>query len=250
MTPPDFLIDSVDNALRVLDMVIERGEVRVRKVATELDMSASSAHRLLATMAYRNFLVQDPTSKIYRLGAKLVNYQAPHSDVLTLRRVMKPHMERITEVTQESVSLSRLMGDHIEFIDGVESPRVLRASPRIGARMPAHATAGGKVHLSHLEPAEITATFPDGLKPVTSATITDLGQLHKQLHLVRQRGYAFSRGESTEDIAAISVAIQDTHQRTLAALTILAPSVRMTDSKMQPFIALLTTTAETVRPLL
>ena len=64
-----------------MDMVTERGEVRVRRVSEELEISPSSAHRLLATLAHRRYLVQDPTSKIYRPGAKLIDRRAPNADV-------------------------------------------------------------------------------------------------------------------------------------------------------------------------
>lgn len=249
MNDPDFLITSVDNALKVLDMAAQETEVRVRRVSEVLNVAPSSAHRLLATLAYRNYLVQDPASKIYRPGIKLINSRALSSDILKLRRIMKPHMEELTEVTRESVSLSRLMGDHIEFIDGVESPRTLRASPRVGARLPAHATAGGKVQLARLTSQEVDDLYPDGLKSLTAYTETELPQLRKKLERCKKRGYAISREESTEGISAVSVPIQDSHQRTLAALTVLAPTARMPDERLKPLIELLTSVASAVQAL-
>ncbi|HJF15092.1 MAG TPA: IclR family transcriptional regulator [Enteractinococcus helveticum] len=250
MGVPDFLIESVDNALTVMDMVTERGEVRVRRVSEELEISPSSAHRLLATLAHRRYLVQDPTSKIYRPGAKLIDRRAPNADVLKLRRVLKSHMEHVATITQESVSLSLLMGEHIEFIDGVESPHTLRASPRVGAHLPAYATAGGKVQLAELSPQDLAALYPDGLKALTAHTVTDISELTKKLQQIGKHGYAVSREESTEGISAVSVPIQDAIGRILAALSVLAPSARLPDTKLQPIIELLRASAQAVKPLL
>lgn len=246
MNEPNFLIEAVDNALTVMDMVTGRGEVRVRRVSEELQISPSSAHRLLATLAHRQYLVQDPASKIYRPGAKLIDRRAPNGDVLKLRRELKSHMEQIAALTQESVSLSLLMGQHIEFIDGIESPHTLRASPRIGARLPAHATAGGKVQLAELSQQELVELYPDGLKALTVHTETDLTDLSKKLQQIHKRGYAISREESTEGISAVSVPVKDSGGRTLAALTILAPSARLPDARLQPAIELLRSSAEAV----
>lgn len=250
MSDPDFLIDAVDNALTVMDMVTGRGEVRVRRVSEELQISPSSAHRLLATLALRRYLVQDPSSRIYRPGAKLIDHSTPNGDVLKLRRIMKPHMEHVAETTQESVSLSRLMGDHIEFIDGVESTRTLKASPRVGARLPAHATAGGKVQLAQLSRHELADLYPDGLKALTVRTETDLSDLLRRLRRSRERGYAVSREESTEGISAVSVPIQDSRGRNLAAITVLAPTARLPDTRLQPMLGLLTAATTAVKPLL
>jgi len=249
MDEPDFLITVVDNALQVLDMAAKETEVRVRKVSEELDMAPSSAHRLLATLAYRHYLVQDPASKIYRPGIKLINSRALSSDTLKVRRIMRPHMESLAEATRESVSLSRLMGDHIEFIDGVESPRALRASPRVGARLPAHATAGGKVQLAQLSRQEVIDLYPDGLKSLTTHTETEMPQLLKRLQQCLKAGYAISREESTEGISAVSVPVYDSHQRTLAALTVLAPTARLPNSRLQPVLESLTSAASAVNVL-
>lgn len=160
---------------------------------------------------------------------------------------MKPYMDQVAEATLESVSLSRLMGDHIEFVDGVESARTLRASPRVGARMPAYATAGGKIQLAQLDRQELIDLFPEGLKPLTSHTATDLATLLKELRRCRDRGYAFSREESTEGISAISVPLKDSHQRTVAALSVVAPSARLPHTRLDPTLSLLTEVAAAVR---
>ncbi|WFP15926.1 IclR family transcriptional regulator C-terminal domain-containing protein [Citricoccus muralis] len=129
----------------------------------------------------------------------------------------------------------------------MESTRALRASPRVGVRMSDHATAGGKIQVAHLDQKELIDLFPVGLKPLTSHTETDLQALFKELKRCRDRGYALSREESTEGISAISVPIQNSHQRTVAALSVVAPSSRLPHTRFNPMIRMLAEVAATVR---
>ena len=55
---PPYSIDSVDNALRILQTLRDSGQVRVSDVAAELGIARSTAHRLLAMLVYRDFAVQ------------------------------------------------------------------------------------------------------------------------------------------------------------------------------------------------
>ncbi|MGB8391431.1 helix-turn-helix domain-containing protein, partial [Mycobacterium sp.] len=50
---PQYPIESVDNALRVLMMLVERSEIRLTEVSSHLSVASSTAHRLLAMLAYR-----------------------------------------------------------------------------------------------------------------------------------------------------------------------------------------------------
>ena len=56
---PAYLLESVDNALRLLQMLRDVGAVRLNQAATELGIARSTAHRLLAMLVYRGFAVQD-----------------------------------------------------------------------------------------------------------------------------------------------------------------------------------------------
>ena len=56
---PTYVLESVDNALRLQQMLRDGGALRLKDAARELDIAASTAHRLLAMLVYRGFAVQD-----------------------------------------------------------------------------------------------------------------------------------------------------------------------------------------------
>ena len=62
---PQYPIESVDNALRLLLLLGEQPQVRLSEASRYLGVASSTAHRLLAMLAYRGFVRQDPVSKAY-----------------------------------------------------------------------------------------------------------------------------------------------------------------------------------------
>jgi IclR family transcriptional regulator, acetate operon repressor len=67
---PAYAIESVDNALRILQLLRDSGQVRVSDVAAEIGTARSTAHRLLAMLVYRDFAVQ-AEDRSYRPGPAL-----------------------------------------------------------------------------------------------------------------------------------------------------------------------------------
>lgn len=66
ITRPPYALDSVDNALRLLQMLRDVGALRLKDAAEELGTAPSTAHRLLAMLVYRGFAVQDEKRRYHR----------------------------------------------------------------------------------------------------------------------------------------------------------------------------------------
>lgn len=236
-------IRSVVHALSVVDRVMAEGVVKVRQVADELGIAPSSAHRLLGTLASQGYVSQDPYNRVYRPGPKLLAFTGTGLATRDVRHAAHRPMEELAAATGESISLSVLVRSEVEFVDGIESAHVLRASPRIGARLPAYGTAGGRVMLADLAPADVARLFEGGLRKLTSRTVDTVAELDTVLARIRQTGYAVSREESTGGISAVAVPIRDASGRAAAALAVVAPTERLPDHGMSVVIDQLTRAA-------
>lgn len=225
--PPAYLIGSVDNALQLLVLLHERSELRVRDVAAELNVAPSTAHRILSTLAWRGFVVQDRGSKTYRAGRVLVEIALASIKELDVRRRARSHMERLARLLHETVNLIALEDDGCRFIDGVEGDQMVRVSARTGTLLPAYATSGGKVLLADLPPEQLKLLYPNGLRKLTDNTVADLGTLQKELVTVRKRGYGLNIGESQIGLWAVAVAIRDRSGHPIAAIAVSTPTSRM-----------------------
>jgi DNA-binding IclR family transcriptional regulator len=227
---PSYPIASVDNALRVLDLIKSRRTVRVADVSAELGIARSSAHRLLTTLRHRGYLRQDSATKAYGAGPALVEVGLAAVRDIDVRRLARPHMERLSQEVGETVSLLLLQqeGVRVVFVDSIEGPQSVRVGSRTGLTMPAHCNSGGKAMLAALPPETLRELFGDGpLATMTEASIATLVDLEAELERVRGAGYATNFGESEDDISAVGVAISGLASEAVAAFSAAAPAARL-----------------------
>ncbi len=109
-----------------------------------MGLTKSNAHRLLQTLVgcgYVRNLAQsgryELTLKVWTLGAAVVGR-------LDLKTVASEYMERLCQLSGETVHLSVLDGAEVMYIDKIDSPQPVRAYSRIGGRVPAYCVATGK----------------------------------------------------------------------------------------------------------
>jgi IclR family acetate operon transcriptional repressor len=225
---PQYPIESVDNALRLLLMFRDRGEIRLSEAREALGVAQSTAHRLMAMLAYHDFVRQDPGSRAYRAGPALVDVGLSVVRAMDIRAIARPFLENLMQQVGETVHLATLEGPGARFLDAVESEHALRVAGRTGRVLPAHATSVGKAMLAALPDAELDRIYPSETLPAqTARTITDKSALRAELGRVRKRGYASNAGESEEGVSSIGVAVVNSSGRPVAAVSVAAPVSRM-----------------------
>jgi len=223
---PAYPIASVDNALRLLLLLRDRELIGVTQASEQLGIAPSSAHRLLAMLAYRDFAEQDQATRAYRLGPVLAGW-ARHLTDQDVQRI-HPVLEVLCRRAQETANLVVLDGSYGRFLDSVETERPVRVGSRVGVRLPAHWTAAGKALLAELSSEELDARYPDeALATMTSRTITTRTALEEHLAHVREQGFAVNIGESQPEIAAIGAVVRDRDDRPRAAVAISTPASRL-----------------------
>jgi len=239
---PPYAVASVDNALRILQMLRDSGQVRVSDVAAELGIARSTAHRLLAMLVYRDFAVQ-AEDRSYRPGPAIAAQPLHGEPTQRLRQVMRPHMEALCDQVAETINLVVRLGTQTRFLHTVESARVLRVGDRQGTILPAWKTSGGKVLLAELPDAQLTALLRGASgRPPEGLTAAERRSLVTQLRLVRDQGYAENIEESESGVRAIGVCVRDRLGDPGAALSVSAPSVRYTPDRSRVFLRELRTT--------
>jgi DNA-binding IclR family transcriptional regulator len=199
-------VKSADRALAVLDLVGERGVVRVTDLVTELGLPRSSAHGLLHTLVSRGWLVHDPVSRQFSLGLRvwqLGQRYAGHRDVATLA---KPVMDELAAELGETVQMARLDGVENVYVAISEAPRPMRLASSVGMRLHAHGTGIGKALLSQLDPAEARRRLAAVELPrFTDNTLTDVDELMATLDRVRAQGYALDDEEYLPGCRCVAV---------------------------------------------
>ncbi|OLT31136.1 transcriptional regulator [Actinomadura sp. CNU-125] len=215
---PPYAITSVDHALQLAALLQQEGPLRVTDAAERLGVAASTAHRLLAMLVYRDFAERGPDRR-YRPGKVLRPAESSPAPVALLRATCEPHLRWLTERTRETANVVVRAGTEVRFIATVESDRVLRVGDREGRTVPAHLASGGKAILAALSPAELTGLYGDDAD-------VDLPRLRRELSLVRRRGFAINDQQTETGLTAIGVPIKDGTGTPLAGLSIALPTAR------------------------
>jgi DNA-binding IclR family transcriptional regulator len=195
---PAGAVGSLDRGLRLLQLLRDYGSLRVMDAAAHLDISRSSAHRLLQTLAYRGFAVQDDTAP-----ARLAWTKA-------FRALCQPHLEVLSRRSGESANLMIRVRDSVRFLGTVRARSVYATNDRDGVVMAAHRNSGGKALLARLPDEEVEQLYRrtrSGGDPL----LDEAGYLSltTDLEAVRRRGFAINFEETERGVAAVGVAIID-----------------------------------------
>lgn len=226
---PAYPIASVNNALLLLLLFREQPRVRLTEACKYLGVAHSTAHRLLAMLAYHGFVQQEPASRAYVAGPALIEVGLAVIGTLDVRQQARQVMEQLAAELDETVHLGVLEGDHVRYVDAVEAERALRVAPRTGSLVPAHCASLGKALLARLTDEQIEQLYPARAEPFAARTersITTSSQLRAEIARVRSQGYAVNTGETEEEVGSVAVAFTDFAGRP-AAIAVAAPVSRL-----------------------
>lgn len=217
----------------------DRRQVRVTDAAQALGVGRSTAHRLLAMLAHRGFVEQDPETRAYRAGPALAEIGLTTIREDGLADHMRPFMERLRDEVNETIQLVVLRGANGLFIETVESYRPLRTASRVGIAVPAHCLSGGKALLAELPVERLRKLYPtEQIPAATPRSITSRDALEAHLAEVRERGYATNFGESEEEIGTLAVAVRDSAGRPRAGLAVSGPLSRLNETRAEEVAAM------------
>jgi IclR family transcriptional regulator, pca regulon regulatory protein len=217
---------SLERGLAILSsFASDRPLIGVSELSRELDLSRSTTHRYIATLAQLGYLQQDPDSKRYRLGPKVLDLGFSAINSMDLREVAAPHLRLLSDETGFTVNLAILDGTDVVYIERCRATRPgqreIDLNLHVGARLPAYCTAMGKAILafvppSHLEDAiariDFVARGPN--------TLTDAKAFRKELEHVREAGVAVNDEELAYGLRSIAAPVRSHAGEVVAALNL------------------------------
>ncbi|MGW0180936.1 IclR family transcriptional regulator [Nocardia sp. NPDC003345] len=243
--PPAYVVTSADHALRAAVMLQLEGGLTVSQVAERLGVARSTAHRLLQTLVYRDFAVQDE-QRVYHPGPVLELAAHSQSRTSRLRAAALPHLQRVVDLVGESANLTIRTGDTTRFIASVECRQALRVGSREGMVFPAHRTTAGLVLLADLDPAELDELYDESRYTGRPDERPDLPRLRNLLTRVRSAGFALNDGLSERGVVAVGVPVRDADGTALAGLSVSMPSVRYEPTRLPTLVATLHRAADAI----
>ena len=220
-------LHSVSKALEILHLLRAQGPQRLTDIAREVGVGASTAHRLVSTLREQRFVRKERDGTRYELGSAML-FSSTVSALEHCVAVSADAMRELQESTGETIHLTVLRGGRCLFAASVESGRPVSVTSRVGQGPPAHTAAGGKILLSALEPERLADVYLSAPLPaLTADSITDVGELTRELDAARELGFARNLGESEVDMYALAVPVRRPSGEVISSLTVAAPLSRM-----------------------
>ena len=243
---------TIQRVLDILDQVAAADRpLTATEINDRLDLPKATAHRICGQLEEQGYLQRRLDGKKYTPGPKLQNLAVgvlSHSQHRAQRHAILMSLSRDVG---ETCNIAYPDGSQMVYADRVETQWPLRLQFPIGARVPLHCTASGKLYLSSItKNRRVGMANSLELTQETINTITDPKRLLEELERVRQEGVGTDNEEFIDGIIAVSVPIKDQQGRFYASLALQAPVVRMDLGAARGYISRLKSAAAELATLL
>jgi DNA-binding IclR family transcriptional regulator len=232
------LIQSVDRAVAILDLLAQEGWRTGAEVARGLHVHRSTALRLLGTLERHALVERDPRTAKYRLGQRLPQLASVVTGEVDLRFLARPVCERLAGTLGETVTLDVLDTDEIVPIEQATASTSVVGVNWLGRRTPVHCTASGKVILAFAPEAVRQRLLARPLERRTPHTIVDRGELETQLQAARRAGFARTFEELEVGLDAIAAPVRSADGAVVGAIDVSGPAHRLHEGGRPELIAL------------
>lgn len=225
------MVNSITRAVNILKCLAD-GTDRLSKITEELQLSKSTIHRILESLAASKLVIQDPVTHRYYLGPLILDFASrPMIAHQSLIVNAFEDMRRLRDFTRETVVLHIRIGLERICLEELEGPERIKYTSGKGSISSIHTGSAGKVLLSELEDNELDLLLRNlTLAPVGPNTITDNKTFLAELRKTRKQGYANSFGERIVGSASISVPIRG--YVCPVAFSVLGPGNRFSEKRM------------------
>ncbi len=202
------LIQSVVMSGQIIEALATAGQpLRLTAIANYLGEPKAKMYRHLSTLKNLGFVDQDQKTETYRLGLKLAYIGQAATDQFDLRRLAEPYMVRLRDLTHQTVVLSTPAGGDAIINAVVDSPNLVTISVRLGYRLPAHASAQGRLNLAFSPLAVQQRILARKLQVFTPRTLTDPAKLRERFVAIRKQLFEVSMDETLLGISAVAAPI-------------------------------------------
>jgi IclR family transcriptional regulator, KDG regulon repressor len=218
---------SAGRALDIIDCFTnENAELAVSDVAALLNITPSTASRLLATLESRGYVMRDARRGKYRLGLAAIALGGLATGQMELRNRAWQHVRELADLTGCTANLGVKYRDKVLYLITVfaTSSKAMRGKDVPGRQLPLYCTAMGKVLLAALPDATLDSELASmKLVAHTTNTLTTVDALKDEILLARRQGFAYDREEEMLGSNCLAAPVR-ADNNVIAAVSLSAPT--------------------------
>jgi IclR family KDG regulon transcriptional repressor len=188
-----------------------KGICTISDIANTLKVNKSTVYRLLQTLNEAKITMRNPINRHYYIGP-LIAQIAANPDIThnTLVLCAIDEMERLSELTGESIAINVLIGINTYLLYEISSTHDIRIVGRNRISTHLHAGGASKLLLSQLSSKDLKKVLDNiSFVRLTERTVTDKEELREQLKKIRKQGYSVGYGERVQGAMSISAPIKN-----------------------------------------
>ena len=226
-------VTSLERGLAVMEILAANpAGLTLTETAERAGLTRAGARRFLLTLVATGYAVQ--SGRIFSLSPRLLTQARIWLHGVPLWTFAEPFMRETAARLHESCSAAMLSGEDMVYVARVPGPRIIGVDLQVGAHLPAHCTAMGRVLLSGLGDKELDAFLARArIEPRTPKTTTDRKTLAEIIAKVRADGYAIVDEELEIGLRSIAVPLRDRSGAIVAAINVSTQSARHTPAELE-----------------
>jgi IclR family KDG regulon transcriptional repressor len=239
----DYNINSLVKSMKILEQLVEKGEMSILELTESSGMGKSTVHRILGTFKSIGYVDQNkdnlkyfPTLKIFQLGTKASNR-------IPLKKIIRPYLQEIFDKCHETVNFGIVDRGDLIYLDKIVTSEPLRVDLEIGNKVSAYCTGIGKAILAFTDGVDVSKI--DFVKK-TGNTVDSPEKFLEQLEFIRKYGYCVEHEEYIPGLTCIAVPLKNRDGRALAGISISVPSMRLNEKREKEIVNLLLNTVKKI----
>ncbi|RBI58534.1 IclR family transcriptional regulator [halophilic archaeon] len=223
---------TLERAFLIMDTLKDQNGGRVTEIATYLDLPKSTVHNHLSTLHQLGYLVKEGDE--YHIGLKSLDYGGYAANRKKSYRMARGKVKELANETNERAQF--IVEEHGRgiYVHQETGSHAVQADVRLGKITHLHTVAAGKAILAHLPTNRVDAILANqGLPKYTENTIINSDKLKDELSTIRERGWAYNRGERISKQTAVGVPLTSENNTVIGAFSISGPKQRIDREQLE-----------------
>jgi IclR family pca regulon transcriptional regulator len=206
-------------------------ELNVSEAARAVGISPAAARRCLLTLIEHGYLYQD--GRVFRPTPRLLRFGEGYLSSSSLASMAQSYSEIGRDQIGEAVSVAIYENGFAVFIARAPVERIVSLGVRLGAKLPAYASATGRVLLAGLSEEEREA-YLRTVQPKATAvnTLTNLSDIRRRIEEAAVHGYSLTDEELETGMRTLAVPVKDAKGRVRAAMSVSSFTARASVEKI------------------
>lgn len=223
----------------------EHPELSLGEITELVGLAKSTIHRILATLEQEDFIEQDTASGKYRLSFGIMYLGMIVHENIDLQAIANRVMAKLSKQTNQTSNLYVLRNNQRLCIGQVAGTSYVRRHSYLGALLPLHFGAAGKVLLAYMPELQREDYYKTLNKNPTERWV-DIEALKKEIVIIRQKGYCVTIGERDSLSASVAAPCFDYSNQVVGAVTVSGPASMFTPDNVDEYKGYLLKGAEEI----